>query len=154
MEQERKAEALKMYAAGISIPAIATELAMSAQAIRNMIKTDPEAQAVKPVTTTREYNDVLVAEAYESGMSIPKILEEFGIRRPQLYSILSKFSTPTRKVLQENTRKRAMDEAISLYKQGVVIRQITADTGIHQPTLHAELAKRGIPMRRPRGQRT
>ncbi len=149
MDPRIESEIIEMYSKGISIPAIASETGRSAQTIRNLIKTNPKAQAAKPIAV-KSVDEVKVAEAYTSGERIPVILEKFGIQRPRLYYILSKYSVPTRQVDRENARSRAMEEAISLYKQGVVIRQITQDTGIHQPTLHAELAKRGIELRRPR----
>lgn len=150
MDQDKYNEAVAMKEAGVSIPAIAHELEVSAQTIRNWFK----AQGQDPPDALKSPKDISIAEAYEEGMPIPQILAKFEIGRPQLYNILSKYSVPTRQVILENTRKRAMDEACAMYEQGFVIRQITEDTGIHQPTLHAELARRGIPLRRPRGQKT
>ena len=148
MDPKIEAEILKM-AEDLSVPAIAEEMGVSAQAIRNLLKRHEKAQGEKiPAPTNPQ--DVLIAEAYENGEEIPLILARFDIRRARLYSILSKFSVPTRQVQQKMAKDRAMDEAISLYEQGVVIRQITEDTGVHQPTLHAELARRRIPLRRPR----
>lgn len=150
MDQDKYNEAVAMNEAGVSIPAIAHELDVSAQTIRNWFT----AQGQETPSTTKSPKDVSIAEAYEEGMPIPQILVKFEIQRPRLYAILAKFSVPTRQMVLEDTRKRAMDEACAMYEQGFVIRKITEDTGIHQPTLHAELARRGIPLRRPRGQKT
>lgn len=154
MDPKIEAEIMEMLKAGMSPMAIAQEMGLSIQTIRNVKKAlDPEAQASIPSATTG-VNEVLVGEEYERGDQIPVILEKHSISRAKLYQILAKFSIPARRVENANARERAMEEAVSLYKQGVVIRQITADTGIHQPTLHAELARRSIPLRRPRGHTT
>lgn len=146
MEQEKVKEAMDMVKAGISVPAVANELGISAQTIRNWMKAHGQ---VKPSATSTE-KEVLIVEAYERGDTIATILKEYGLERSKLYYLLSKYSVETRAVQMATGRVRMMEEAIALYKQGLVIRQITEDTGIHQPTLHAELAKRGIPLRRPR----
>lgn len=149
MDEAKREEIIKMLLADMSVMAISQEMGISAQTVRNAQKTSPEAQAVKLNTPTR-LDKVAVVEEYEAGKLIPAILEEHNISRTKLYQILSKYSVPTRQTVQKDTRKRAMDEACAMYQQGWVIRQITADTGIHQPSLHEELARRGIPLRRPR----
>jgi len=150
MEQAKREEILQMLGHGMSPRAIAEEMGVSVNVVRDLAKEPAEAQGgVKPSATTIERHDA-VAKAYEDGWPVAKILDEFAIGRTQLYAILAKFEIPTRKVTFEDARARAKDEAVELYKQGVVIRKITEDTGIHQPTLHAELAKRGVPFRRPR----
>lgn len=145
MDEVKFAEAKAMEEAGISRPAIAHELGVSTQTIRNWFRSQGHD---KPSATTPE--EIQIVEAYEAGELTAKILAMFDIDRGRLYYLLSKHSVETRKVQREEGRKRALDEACSLYKQGYVIRQIVEDTGIHQPTLHAELARRGIPLRRPR----
>jgi transposase len=154
MEQAKQEEILQMLDQGMSTRAIAEEMGVSVNTIRDFAKGDGKAQGGAKASTTNAERQDQVAKAYESGMPVAKILETFQIGRPQLYAVLAKFEVPTRKITHEDSRKRAMDEAISMYQQGVVIRKITEDTGIHQPTLHAEIAKRGIPFRRPRAHRT
>ena len=149
VSEEKRREIIQMHSKGMSHRAISQEMGVSVQTVRNYVKADPDAQPPEPSATT-DVNEPLIAEEYERGDQIPIILAKHGIARAKLYQILSKFSIPARRIENANARERAMEEAVSMYKQGVVIRQITSDTGIHQPTLHAELAKRGVPLRRPR----
>lgn len=153
MDPNKQAEIIKMLKGGMSPMAISQEMGISAQTVRNLQKTSPVAQAAKARTTSL-INEIAIGEDYEAGEKIPDIMEKHSITRSKLYQILSKFSIPTRQTIQKDTRKRAMDEAISMYKQGFVIRKIKEDTGVHQPTLHDELAKRGVPLRRPRAHNT
>lgn len=146
MDQDKYNEAVAMNEAGISIPAIAHELEVSAQTIRNWFIAQGQS---KPSAPTPD-KDVKVVEAYEAGIETHQILSDFEIDRGRLYYLLSKYSVPTRQRALEKGRARALDEACAMYEQGYVIRQITEDTGVHQPTLHAELARRDIPLRRPR----
>ena len=145
MDQEKANEILNMYTKGMSIPAIMSEMGVSRGTVQRIVKAQGGEKPSAP-----KLDEVGVVESYEAGEPIGKILADFGIGRPKLYYLLSKYQVASRKVSMETARSRAMDEAISLYQQGVVVRQITEDTGIHQPTLHAELARRSIPLRRPR----
>ena len=147
MEQEKLKELMEMHRAGMSTPAISHELDVSPQTVRNVIRTYGSDEGTEDSPSR---NEVKIVEQYEEGLPIKEILVEHEITRPQLYYILEKYSIPTRKAKLELGRQRQLDEAIELYKQGMVIRRITEETGVHQPTLHAEIARRGVPLRRPR----
>jgi transposase-like protein len=149
MSDIKKQEAMEMAKAGMSVPVIAHEMDVSPQTIRNWLK----AQGQEQPTATKDVlaKEAEVIEAYEAGVAVATILKQFDIERAKLYYLLSKYSVTTRQTTLKDSRKRALDEACQMYKDGFVIRQITEDTGVHQPTLHAELARRGIELRRPRG---
>jgi len=144
--EARNTEIINMHLAGLDPRAIAAEMDVSEGTVRKVIKeSGVEAQARESGLPT-----VAITEKYTSDVQVSEILREFGITYTQLYRILAEENVPIRKVANADARARQLDEAVALYEQGVPIHQIVSDTGINQPTLHAELHKREVPLRRPR----
>lgn len=141
-------ELTSMVEAGMTVPQIAEELGKSVGTIKKMLA-DAGLEAhsrAKPA-----FNISRILEQYGSGVSVAQIIsEQPGLTYTKFYGILSNEGVPTRKVEQEHSRARQLDEAVELYIQGLKIFDIVQETGVAQPTLHAELHARGVPLRKAR----
>jgi hypothetical protein len=145
---ERTQEIVDMLSNGIPPKQVALEMGMSQTAVRNVMK----AQGLGPGKALRTpLLDVqAIAEAYVRGDPVPNILHEHDITYTKLYKVLGDLNIPIRKVADADARKMRMDTAVQMYEAGAPLWQIKQETGVHQPTLTAELHKRGVPLRRPR----
>jgi len=148
MEEGVKHEIAAMWDAGMTIPAIANELGTSAQTIRNLLKSlgkDTSRAAKKPAV-----DEVAVCEEYTAWRPIPEILKKHDISYTILYRILREGKVTLRKVSETEITNVRLDRAVDLYIAGSPLWAIKQETGVAQPTLHAELHKRGVTLRRPR----
>jgi len=148
MEQEVKHEIAAMWDAGMKIPAIATELLMSAQTIRMALK-----EMGKDTSRGAKHaslDEVALIAEYVAGESVAELLKRHKITYNILYRILDKTNTPTRKLAEAAVSNVRMDRAVEMYIAGLPLWSIHQETGIAQPTLHAVLHARNIPLRRPR----
>jgi len=144
MDLSREQEIVEMYKAGLGLGAIAEEMDLSTTAIRNILqKHDVPTRITRPST-----DEDKIVERYLTSEPIPGILKDFNISYGRLYSILARHGVPTRKVLNKQGRELALDKAVEMYEEGHLIWKITEETGVAQPTLHAELHKRGVSLRR------
>ena len=102
-----------------------------------------------------------VVEAYEEGTPIRSILQEFGISRDQLFTLLEEEEVEIRKPnpkqlvggrpVRSLAYQRILDEAVTWYKQGMLVQVICDELGISPRTLYDELKVRGVPKRRKAG---
>lgn len=144
MDQSREQEIVEMHKGGLGLGAIAEEFSLSTTAIRRVL--EKYGMSTKKVHATKDEDEII--ELYLEGGPIPEILTEHTITYGKLYSILARHGVPTRKVLNKEGRQLALDRAVEMYEEGYKIWKITDETGVHQPTLHAELHRRGVQLRR------
>lgn len=144
MNTEKETEIIEMFDSGMKIPAIAEEMQLSATAIRNILKKhDRSTITVRPIR-----DEESIVGKYVEGVAIPTILAEYDLTYPVLYNILARHKIEPRRVTNKNSRQQRFDTAVAMYQEGYMLWQIQNETGIAQPTLHAELHKRGVPLRR------
>ena len=140
-------EILAMYDAGMKVPGIASEMGLSAQTVRRILKS-------RGKETTRKsraaVDEEAIVQAYQDGEPVPALLAKHSISYAILYKILSEHKIPTRKVLFGESTRTIYDRAVELYVAGAPLWAIKQETGIAQPTLHAKLHERNVPLRRPR----
>lgn len=140
-----KNEILQMAEQGMSIKAIAVEMSISEGTVKGVLKASGQ-QVAKLLR-----DEPTIIKMYQDGsIRIQAILKEHSLSYSQLYGILGKHEVPVRSIADKDGKKAKMDVAIELYKRGTPIHMITFETGVAQPTLHAELHSRGVPLRRPR----
>jgi lambda repressor-like predicted transcriptional regulator len=144
MDQSREQEIVEMHNGGLGLGAISEELGLSTTAIRNVLQ--KYGVSTRKIRATKDEDTII--EQYLEGGPIPEILTEHTITYGKLYSILARHGVPTRKVLNKEGRKLALDQAVEMYEKGYKIWKITEETGVHQPTLHQELHRRGVQLRR------
>lgn len=146
MNAETISEILAMWDADQSVATIASELGISAQGVRNVLRSGGK-DLNRVVVTSKEKEAV---SAYVSGVSVPEILQKYGLTYSKLYTALAHSEVPLRRTVEAPGRKEALERALILYQEGAPLWKIKAETGIAQPTLHSELHIRNIPLRRPR----
>ena len=147
MEPAREQEIVEMHSSGIGIGAIAAEMGVSTTTIRNVLKKYGQSTKQARSVATED----IIAEDYVNGDPVPDILVRHGINHSKLYAILARHGIETRRAAAVNGNKLRLDQAVQMYEDGASIYSITEETGIAQPTLHAELHKRAVKLRRPRG---
>lgn len=93
-----------------------------------------------------------IVQQYRNEVPIRKMCEEHGVSPTVIYAVLQKAGEPIRKYssIYQEARKRRMDEAVEMYKAGMFVHEIVEASGVHQPVLHKELRRRGVPLRAPR----
>jgi len=146
MNASKKSELITMFKEGMLIDDIATELEVSVATVRAAIK---EAGLTKPKKESTGV-EIQIGVDYTGNLPVPTILQKFNLTYARLYTILSNQDIPLRKQLNVVGRKASLEAAIEMYVEGIPLWQIKNETGIAQPTLHAELHTRQIPLRRPR----
>lgn len=154
LQEDTVEEIAEMLDEGLSVGTIAEELDISESTVRRVMKK-------QNLSTKRDHTlldlvdtDSLI-EQYLKWDSISDILTRHKVTRPQLYYILQQTGTEarTKDVNWAEAQANRLAHAITLYKEGWVISEITAETGIHQPQLHEELARLQVPLRRPHPRR-
>ena len=147
MEEGKVQEVLAMHDAGISISNIASEMLISNQTVRRVLKEHGKDTSRKPKTSV---DPEAISQDYLDGRPIPEILSKFNITYTVLYKCMTACGVPTRKVSDTETNKVRLNHAVEMYVAGAPLWSIRQETGIAQPTLHNELHSRDIPLRRPR----
>lgn len=146
MDQQKIRDILDMWDKGLTASQIADELEISATTVRTEVK-----RSGRNVHKPKNHpNEAEIVSRYANGAPIPELLQKYGVSYPQLYNMLARNDVPIRRAAQAQGRVKMMETAIEMYEKGVAIWKISQETGVAQPTLHAELHKRGIPLRRPR----
>ena len=150
MQDDKLQELLAMWDQGVKIAAIAVELGLAESTVRAALK----AQGRDLVRSVASPHEADIVQAYKDGVPGQEILARWGISYTKLYTILARNEVPTRKVAAQTpgtgTGATRLDVAVKLYQEGVPLWRIKAETGIAQPTLHAALHERAVPLRRPR----
>lgn len=144
MNIEKETEILEMYDNGVRVTAIAEEMGLSATAIRNVLKKHDRTTISKHAFRDED----TIIEQYVHGTPIKAILSEHDLTYSMLYGILAKHKVASRKIIFKDSRQQRLDTAVEMYQDGHTLWQIANETGIAQPTLHAELHKRGMQLRR------
>lgn len=133
-----------LHGQGMKVRQIAAELAIPNSAVMSVVGVDEDA----------------LIEDYRTLMHMPvkAIAEKHGIKTATLYAILQRTGQPKRTTpesvpvdpagISAAGRKAQLDDAVTRYQKGDKIRTIVRETGVAQPTLHYELRRRGIQMRR------
>jgi hypothetical protein len=144
--EDDNAELLEMHDSKMSIGSIAAELGMSTGTVTRILKENGRDTSRKP----KEVDEAGITQAYLDDEPVPAILTKFKLTYDRLYQVLKDNSVPTRKIANKSANKARLDRAVELYVAGAPLLDIKSETGISQPTLHAELYKRNVPLRRPR----
>jgi len=144
MNKERELEIVEMHEGGLALNGIAEEMDISVTAVRNVLK--KYGRATHRVVASFNEEDVIAQ--YVANEPVPDILTTNNLNYAQLYHILQQHGIPTRKSIEADVRQERLNHAIELYQDGQPLWLIKEETGIPQPTLHAELHKRHIPLRR------
>lgn len=142
----RTEEIVQMWEAGLGLTQIASEFGTSTAIVRRHLAT----KGISPDQDVVKDYEPAVIEAYQKGVSIKAITLKHNISTAKVYDVLAKNDIPIRKVAQRDAKQRQMDEAVQMYKDGAMLKEILAETGVPQPTLHNELHARGVRLRRPR----
>ena len=139
-------ELLAMHDGGIPISEIAREMGMSNDTVSRILKEHGRdtSRKAKPVDETG------ITQDYLDEVSVPDILAKYGISYARLYKVLEDNGVPTRKAAQSEVKSKRLEHAVSLYQNGMPLWAIKQETGVSQPTLHEELHKRNVPLRRER----
>lgn len=146
----------QMYEAGIPVADIAEEHNISAAYVYQLLaRTGAKVgggfgDRMLGRLTEREKAGI-IQDYIDGEIPVFQILGKYGIRHTQLYNLLMIAGVPTRATAREPVHIKIKDAAIEMYKDGYPIKQIVAETGISQPTLHYEVHKRGIPLRNKQG---
>lgn len=150
MDDAKVNEMGDMWDAGLNLTQIAQEMGTSTAVVRKALTLSGKTGFSEDDKLEKDQE---VINMYNEGLSIKVITLKQGISVTKLYNILAKHKVPIRSIVQQPTRDRQLEEAVAMYEDGVVLHQIVSDTGVPQPTLHAELHRRGIKLRRPRRRR-
>ncbi len=97
-----------------------------------------------------------IEKRYSAGKPVNEILADYGLYYPQFYELLVmlEIKPRVRQKQRVKVRNKQLDHAVLLYREtDLTLAEIRLETGIHQPTLHAELRAREIPLRFPRKNR-
>jgi transposase-like protein len=146
MELSKQEEVLRMWDGGMSVKNIAVELEVTEPTVRTVLK-----QHTRP--TKRDYrrpDEAEIVKAYQDGEQVALILSRHNLSYPMLYTILNRNDIPLRKKTEEPGRKHMLETAVQMYQNGAMLWDIQRETGVAQPTLHNELHRLDIPLRRPR----
>jgi hypothetical protein len=144
MDADKEAEIVQMHLAGLKAPAIASELEISPSAVRAVLRKTTKPQPVHIL------DENAIIQAYASQVPAGMILKEHSISYATLYRVLAAHNIETRAAQGASGRVKQLEAAVQMYQAGSPLWAILQETGIAQPTLHAELHKRGIDLRRPR----
>jgi len=146
MSTTRLSEVADMFDQGMSITAIAEELGMSEGTVRS----DLHKLGKDTRRPSKNPNEEQIVLQYQTAKPVSDILREYNLSYAQLYAILDRRDIPLRKHTAKITSAERLAQAIELYKSGQELWFIKNETGIAQPTLHAEIHRLGIPLRKPR----
>lgn len=158
------AEIIGIYksGAGITLQMLAEEYDLALSTIYKILSAEGLVEKKKRIMAEdrmgEETVESLMVDYYEEKMTIWNIAEkygEFGITGPPaLYAMLRRLGKKPRRLEEEikQSRRDAMTHAIQLYNEtDIPIYTIVAETGVDQPSLHKELHRRGVTLRRVRG---
>lgn len=155
LSPEQKAILVEMYLAGITPHAIAESEQLEVAQVIKVLKEQgvnisrSGRYGILDRLSSREVEEIV--DAYRGNVvTIVEICARYNLTREQLFRILAVMEVPLRSFSKESleSRKRRLDEAVSMYQQGRKLSQIKVDTGIDDHTLYVELAKRKVVRRR------
>jgi len=155
IEQDDLQEMYRLYVdEGVSLDELAAEFGYRRVEISKAFREMTGGEVLRGKASVVEKFDESTLEAivadYKLGLRIKEIVAKYNIPTTgTFYSLLNQLGVPVRSQTQSvlEARRRAINEAVQMYKDGYAYWQIRDDTGIHQPELCAELHRRGVPMR-------
>lgn len=142
----------KMYAAGLPISTIADELGMQNKDVIakvNFLVRQGRVKKRRRKTKISLEQEEKIIERYYEGERVQALASEFDLKINDVYNLLRRRELPARSNTKEYQEKRQnnLDKAVQMYKDGVKLKYIVIETDVSQPVLHAELARRDIPLR-------
>ena len=142
-----------MVEGGMSITAIANELKLSTSHISRIVNALGLSDSVKRRTVLTALTPAQVEEVvrlYLDGESAARIILQYNLNYNALYRLLNEQGVALRVQGPDvrELRKQRLDWAIRMYIEGASINNIEIETGIRQPVLHLELARRKVPLRK------
>lgn len=152
-DSERK-EVVNLSLDDISVADIAEHMGVSTNTVYGILRRNKVSPRRATFIDTVDTDKVI--QDYNDFYPLALVASRSNISVSQVYYILRNQNVPSRSKGEAVVKQREemMDVAIRMYEDGFYIYEITGETGIHQPTLHEELHKRKIPLRRPRGRVT
>ena len=91
----------------------------------------------------------LVADDYQSGITVPELVKKYGISRASIYHHLAKHDAVPAKTPLTSEQ---IDRAILLYQADMTLVEVAKEIGSNTRTIALAMEERGVP-RRPRGVR-
>jgi AcrR family transcriptional regulator len=148
---ETKGEILAMYGGGqgMSIADIAQEVGLSVPTIYAVLNAS-DALVAKTTEVDNELLVVAFNRYQHTDDSVADICMAAGLDVPRFYALLRESKIALRTDAQSASRAERLEAAVRMYIENEPLWRITDATNIAQPTLNAELHKRGVPLRRPR----
>lgn len=130
--------------------AIATELGVSLNTVYRVLR---EADLIGSILSPErahlsEEAAAKMIEEYLGNGDVGELMKKYSLSQASFYRVLRDNNVPTRNELAQEQRRRALDDAISMYQQGIKIWRITQVTGISGYKLNKAIHDRDIPMRR------
>lgn len=129
---------------------IATELGVSLNTVYRVLR---EANLIGAILSPERAHLSVEAtakmiERYLANEDVATLLQEYSLSQATFYRLLRDNNVPTRGELAQEQRRRALDDAINMYRQGIKIWRITQVTGISGYKLNKAIHDRDVPMRR------
>lgn len=155
---EVRGEIKDMTKAGVPAKQIAEELEVSIPTIYRILGEE----GLKPAKATQKMVNRLSEEELDHLLEmylvdwepVSEILFQFDLNHNQLYQLLGDLNIePRRKQPHTVEAKESMIEhALDLYLNNpdMTVDEIVQETGVSQPTIHNEIARRNLDKRRPR----
>jgi hypothetical protein len=93
---------------------------------------------------------VELIDAYNNGGNVGALTLKYGLSYNAFYGLLRIRGVKYRemRLAEKDDRQARVERAVEMYQKGFKLLPIEIETGIRQPIIHAELARRGIPLRR------
>lgn len=152
LTDSEKTEVVNLIEDGISVADVAEHMSVSTNTIYGILRKN-KVSTKRAATLVDTVDQEQLIQDYNDLYPLRVIAEKHQISTSQIYYILRSNNIPARSKsgLMTEIRAERLDTAVRMYQDGFYIHEITAETGIHQPTLHQELHNRKVPLRRPRG---
>jgi len=145
-------EILRMYEAGQSVKAIATELDRAPSTIYALLQ-DAGVVLKKDRPGISSFLDSTlvdqVVKDYVDGVPVTRIMKTSELTQNTIYLILQEREIPRRRSPERRkAHNESLDEAVEMYQNGEKLIAIHIRTGIHANQLYTEIYKRNMPLRR------
>lgn len=157
VSEDKVEDIIEMARAGLGVNVIAAEIQLAPSTVYRILSendVDLKRYARESFRSwTPEEKDEFLARYYDLSVPILALLDQYHMTHPQLYTLLGEMGLPARTKRPEvvDAKAAALEHALDLYQNTTLtIAEIFAETGVHQPTLHAEIRARDIPLRKPR----
>ena len=153
MDEDTALDIQSMYVnVGLSIKEIHDQCGYSRQTIRTALRIMGVELRVGGQGKEPDVDWEEVARDYNNPeLTVNQVCVKHNITHPYLYGILENLNVPTRQVGHAPQRKMRVAGAMGMYKAGIKVARILAETGLSPTDLYMELEKRGVPRRNNRG---